>query len=145
VPESFTRSPSFLAIIRKPSCLISCSHSSPDGGCGADVGRHGAMKPAGRTRERLACSSFCRFESQHCDINMQLWWRQLACPCRSQMLAPIYEVYERRLPHHVRALPVPRHIGLILDGNRRFGRKNNLSDPDDIYMAGANKLDDLLD
>jgi hypothetical protein len=29
---------------------ISCSHSSPDGGCGADVGRHGAMKPAGRVR-----------------------------------------------------------------------------------------------
>jgi undecaprenyl pyrophosphate synthase len=61
------------------------------------------------------------------------------------MLAPIYEAYERRLLHHVRALPVPRHIGLILDGNRRFGRQNNLSDPDDIYMAGANKLDDLLD
>jgi short-chain Z-isoprenyl diphosphate synthase len=76
---------------------------------------------------------------------MQLWWRRLACQCRSQMLAPIYEVYERRLLHHVRALPVPRHIGLILDGNRRFGRQNNLSDPDDIYMAGANKLDDLLD
>jgi hypothetical protein len=37
--------------MRKPSCLISCSHASPDGGCGAEVGRHGAMKPAGRARE----------------------------------------------------------------------------------------------
>jgi short-chain Z-isoprenyl diphosphate synthase len=76
---------------------------------------------------------------------MQLWWRRLACQCRSRMLAPIYRVYERRLLRHVRAFPVPRHIGLILDGNRRFGRQNNLNHPNDIYMAGANKLDDLLD
>jgi short-chain Z-isoprenyl diphosphate synthase len=76
---------------------------------------------------------------------MQLWWRRLACQCRSRMLAPIYRVYEHRLLRHVRAFPVPRHIGLILDGNRRFGRQNNLNHPNDIYMAGANKLDDLLD
>jgi hypothetical protein len=34
----------------KLSCLISCSHSGPEGGCWALVGRHGAMKPAGRVR-----------------------------------------------------------------------------------------------
>src|SRR5262249_43231406 len=79
------------------------------------------------------------------NFNMQLWWKQLACQCRSHMLAPIYQAYEHRLRRQVRALPVPRHIGLILDGNRRFGRQNHLSRPDDIYMAGANKLDDLLD
>jgi hypothetical protein len=49
---SRTRLPSFRAITRKPSCLISCSHSSPEGGCGAGEGRHGAMKPASRARER---------------------------------------------------------------------------------------------
>jgi short-chain Z-isoprenyl diphosphate synthase len=76
---------------------------------------------------------------------MQLWWRQFACQCRSKMLAPIYRVYQHRLLRIVQASPVPRHIGLILDGNRRFGRQNNLNHPDDIYMAGANKLDDLLD
>jgi short-chain Z-isoprenyl diphosphate synthase len=64
---------------------------------------------------------------------------------RDQVLGPIYRVYERRLLHQVRAFPVPRHIGLILDGNRRFGRQNNVNDPLDIYMAGANKLDHLLD
>jgi hypothetical protein len=79
------------------------------------------------------------------DLNMRLWLRQLACRCRGQMLAPIYRVYEHRLLQQVRAFPVPRHIGLILDGNRRFGRLNGLRHPDDIYMAGANKLDDLLD
>jgi short-chain Z-isoprenyl diphosphate synthase len=61
------------------------------------------------------------------------------------MLAPIYRIYERRLLRQVRASPVPRHIGLILDGNRRFGRQNKISGPHDIYMAGANKLDELLD
>jgi short-chain Z-isoprenyl diphosphate synthase len=61
------------------------------------------------------------------------------------MLAPVYRVYEHRLLRHVRSFPVPRHIGLILDGNRRFGRQNNLRDPNDVYMAGANRLDDLLD
>ena len=50
------------------------------------------------------------------------------------MLAPIYRVCEHRLLRQVRAFPVPRHIGLILDGNRRFGRQNNLNRPDDIYM-----------
>ena len=61
------------------------------------------------------------------------------------MLAPIYRVYEHRLLRQVRAFPVPRHIGLILDGNRRFGRLNGLHHPDDVYVAGANKLDDLLE
>ena len=72
---------------------------------------------------------------------MQPWWRELAGRCRGRMLAPLYRFYEHRLLRQVRASPVPRHIGLILDGNRRFGRRYNLSHPDDIYMAGANKLD----
>src|SRR5207342_1410372 len=48
---SLTRSPVLRAMTRKPSCLISCSHSSPEGGCGALIGRHGAMKPGGKVRE----------------------------------------------------------------------------------------------
>jgi hypothetical protein len=40
----------FRAIIRKPSCLISCSHWAPDGSCVVLVGKHGAMNPAGRVR-----------------------------------------------------------------------------------------------
>src|SRR5262249_21662924 len=74
------------------------------------------------------------------DLNV----RQLARPSCSGMLAPIYRVYEHRLVRQVQAFPVPRHIGLILDGNRRFGRVNGLH-PDDAYMAGANKLDELLE
>src|SRR5215831_9173293 len=37
--------------IRKPSCLISCSHPAPAGGSlSVLVGRHGAMNPAGKVR-----------------------------------------------------------------------------------------------
>jgi short-chain Z-isoprenyl diphosphate synthase len=39
---------------------------------------------------------------------------------------------------------MPHHIGLILDGNRRYGRQHNMTDPHEIYAAGAAKLDDLL-
>src|SRR5256884_4609262 len=35
------------AMMRKPSCLISCSHSSPDEGVSALVGRQAAKKCAG--------------------------------------------------------------------------------------------------
>ena len=59
-------------------------------------------------------------------------------------LAPLYRLYERQLLSQVRHLPVPRHVGIILDGNRRYGRQHNLTDPHEIYAAGAEKLDDLL-
>ena len=45
--------PIFRAIMRNPSCLISISHSGPTDGCGADVGRHGGIKPAGRERDDI--------------------------------------------------------------------------------------------
>src|SRR6266699_1399578 len=38
------------AIMRKPSCLISCTHWLPEGSLSVLVGRHGAMNPAGRVR-----------------------------------------------------------------------------------------------
>ena len=60
------------------------------------------------------------------------------------LLAPIYGLYEQRLLRQVQGLAVPRHVGLILDGNRRYGRQQNVTNPRDIYAVGAKKLDDLL-
>ena len=40
---------------------------------------------------------------------------------------------------------MPRHVGIILDGNRRHARRRGLGDPREIYQIGANKLDDALD
>ena len=61
------------------------------------------------------------------------------------LLWPLYRAYERRLLHAVQARKAPRHIGIILDGNRRYGQRHNLTNPQEIYTVGANKLDDLLD
>lgn len=72
-------------------------------------------------------------------------WKWLSRDHFRLLLSPIHRIYERDLDRQVRAYPVPHHIGLILDGNRRYGRKAHLVDLHDVYMAGANKLDDLLE
>jgi short-chain Z-isoprenyl diphosphate synthase len=56
----------------------------------------------------------------------------------------LYRFYGQWLLNQVRAFPLPRHVGIILDGNRRFGRRQNLTSLHEIYSAGAEKLDDLL-
>lgn len=57
----------------------------------------------------------------------------------------IYRRYDAQLLRQVRSEPVPRHIGIILDGNRRHARTQGLSDFRRIYEIGARKLDDVLD
>ena len=61
------------------------------------------------------------------------------------LLRPLYRLYERRIAGQVEGEPVPRHIGIILDGNRRHAERHGLSDPEEIYALGAGKLDDVLD
>ena len=39
----------------------------------------------------------------------------------------------------------PRHVGLILDGNRRWGQLWGVADPARVYELGARKLDAVLD
>ena len=59
-------------------------------------------------------------------------------------MRPLYHLYERRLLRQVRRLPIPRHIGIILDGNRRHGERYGIRDPQEICGLGARKLDDVL-
>ena len=60
------------------------------------------------------------------------------------MLRLLYWLYEARLRRQIRAQPVPRHVGIILDGNRRYARKRGLTDPRVAYDLGAEKLDGVL-
>ena len=57
----------------------------------------------------------------------------------------LYRLYERRLLGEVRAGAMPRHVGIILDGNRRYGELQGISDTRTIYGLGADKLDEVLD
>jgi short-chain Z-isoprenyl diphosphate synthase len=61
------------------------------------------------------------------------------------MLRFLYWLYESRLRRQIRARPVPRHVGIILDGNRRYAREHGLVDARTAYALGAEKLDDVLD
>jgi short-chain Z-isoprenyl diphosphate synthase len=63
----------------------------------------------------------------------------------SQLVRFLYWIYERRLLHQIERRSLPRHIGIILDGNRRHGRRRGLGDPREIYQCGADKLNDVLD
>jgi short-chain Z-isoprenyl diphosphate synthase len=72
-------------------------------------------------------------------------WRKASSDFLHSLLRPLYRVYERDLERQVRSYPLPQHVGIILDGNRRYGRRANLFDLHAIYMAGADKLDELID
>ena len=61
------------------------------------------------------------------------------------MLALLYFFYARRLAREIARRPKPRHIGIILDGNRRHGRSLGITEPREVYDLGAEKLDEVLD
>lgn len=68
-----------------------------------------------------------------------------ACLIRHLLLRPLYRLYSAFLFKQVRQGQIPKHVGLILDGNRRYGRLQGLKDTQAAYSAGAAKLDELLD
>ena len=57
----------------------------------------------------------------------------------------LYSLYTGRLFKQVRRGPLPRHIAVILDGNRRFARQHGLGSPSLGHQLGAEKLDELLE
>ena len=73
------------------------------------------------------------------------WRRRWLGDLRSRTEGILYRLYERRLLEQLRGGPLPRHIGIILDGNRRFARRRRIADPRALYTLGAAKLDDVLD
>jgi short-chain Z-isoprenyl diphosphate synthase len=72
------------------------------------------------------------------------WARQATDAGLRSLLGPVYALYERRLFAQVSQRPSPRHVGIILDGNRRYGQLSGLLDPLQVYGRGAQKLDDVL-
>ncbi len=57
----------------------------------------------------------------------------------------LYRCYECWLLREVQRGAVPRHIGLILDGNRRYARELGFADPLEGHRLGADKLGQVLD
>jgi short-chain Z-isoprenyl diphosphate synthase len=60
-------------------------------------------------------------------------------------LAPVYRAYAARLRAQVLARPVPQHVAVIMDGNRRWAREIGLKAPYSGHRQGADKAIELLD
>src|SRR5690606_39250730 len=56
----------------------------------------------------------------------------------------LYSVYERRLKAKLAGKPVPRHVGVLCDGNRRWAREMGFVDPNDGHRVGAAKIKHVL-
>ena len=56
-----------------------------------------------------------------------------------------YQAYERRLLHQVKSAPIPRHVAIIMDGNRRFAREIGLGNALEGHTKGRDKLEEVLE
>ncbi len=57
----------------------------------------------------------------------------------------VYRFYERRLVSQLAGQDLPCHVGVVLDGNRRFARARGLNDVADGHRMGADKIHELID
>jgi len=52
--------------------------------------------------------------------------------------------YTRRLAGQIPANRLPRHVGILIDGNRRWARSAGFTDPTDGHRAGGAKVETFL-
>jgi short-chain Z-isoprenyl diphosphate synthase len=68
---------------------------------------------------------------------------------KSSIKSFLYPLYERRLVRSLDFSKTPHHVGVILDGNRRWAKANPSIDGDTSsrrgHKAGADKIIELLD
>src|SRR5262245_5315662 len=103
------------------------------------------MNPAwSSVRERAAALAFDKqFDEEAVSARLDAWQKAAErkpsneSTAASLLLRVLYWIYERRLLDQLKQKPMPRHIGIILDGNRRHARKRGLRDPCEIYQRGA--------
>ena len=56
----------------------------------------------------------------------------------------VYRLYERRLEASLSPSAIPRHVGVMCDGNRRWARSAGLTDVSSGHQAGADKIFEVL-
>lgn len=82
-------------------------------------------------------------------LNVRLGKRKINLAFKPAIKSLLYPLYERRLISQLDFAQTPHHVGVILDGNRRWAKAN----PDEAgdtstkrgHLAGAKKIVDLLD
>jgi short-chain Z-isoprenyl diphosphate synthase len=63
---------------------------------------------------------------------------------RDLIKRPFYYLYEKRLAAKAAEWTLPKHVGIILDGNRRWARAAGLGDVTAGHARGADKLEEFL-
>jgi short-chain Z-isoprenyl diphosphate synthase len=63
---------------------------------------------------------------------------------KSTASRPLYRLYEERLLRSLDRSRLPRHVGVIHDGHRRFARATGLPDYSTSYRAGMDKFVEFL-
>lgn len=58
--------------------------------------------------------------------------------------SPLYAIYARRLRRSLESAELPRHVAMILDGNRRWARQVGLESAEHGHRAGAAKIREFL-
>jgi short-chain Z-isoprenyl diphosphate synthase len=56
----------------------------------------------------------------------------------------IYHLYARRLRRQLAGCPMPRHVGIIMDGNRRWARQQGMADTSLGHKYGAEHIENVL-
>lgn len=56
----------------------------------------------------------------------------------------LYALYARRLQQRLSGTNLPRHVAIVMDGNRRWARQAGFEDPRISHRYGAEHLDDVL-
>jgi short-chain Z-isoprenyl diphosphate synthase len=59
--------------------------------------------------------------------------------------AVVYRLYERKLTRELVGAQIPHHVGVMLDGNRRWARKAGFENVSDGHRVGARHIADLLE
>jgi short-chain Z-isoprenyl diphosphate synthase len=56
----------------------------------------------------------------------------------------VYRLYARRLQRQLAGAPMPHHVALIMDGNRRWAREMGMANPSLGHKYGADHIQDVL-
>ncbi len=61
-----------------------------------------------------------------------------------RFLSPVYKIYEKRLERQIKGGQVPKHLAVIMDGNRRYAEDLGIL-PHEGHVKGKSTLENLSD
>ena len=106
----------------------------PDDECGQCAPHVFAVRAIRLHRARCAAAA------RRCPTARPTMWKAGARVARESF---VYGLYERRLMAQIKAKKVPEHVGVILDGNRRWAKRMGFG-ASQGHRRGADKIEEFL-